>query len=65
MPVNSHSLKGRRFDFQGPYSQNLKKPKLFEARGTQKIAQKNHMAALMMQNRGHIPNGKYFVYLGV
>jgi len=24
----------RRFDFVGPYAQNLKKPKLFEARGT-------------------------------
>lgn len=33
-PANSHSLKARRFEFTGPYSQNLKKPKLFEARGT-------------------------------
>ena len=46
-PLNSHSLKARRFEFKGPYSQNLKKPKLFEARGTQKIAQKNQMLAMM------------------
>ena len=41
---NSNS-KGR-FDFVGPYAQNLKKPKLYEARGTQKIALKNHLASL-------------------
>ena len=31
---------------EGPYAQNLKKPKLYEVRGTQKIAMKNHLASL-------------------
>lgn len=38
-----------RFDFVGPYAQNLKKPKLYEARGTQKIALKNHLASMNRQ----------------
>lgn len=43
---HSNSNSRGRFDFVGPYAQNLKKPKLFEARGTQKIAMKNHLASL-------------------
>jgi len=43
----SNSNSRSRFDFVGPYAQNLKKPKLFEAKsGVQKIALKNHIASL-------------------
>ena len=49
---NSNS-KGR-FDFVGPYAQNLRKPKLYEARGTQKIALKNHLASLQHRNHNHL-----------
>lgn len=46
---HSNSNSRSRFDFQGPYAQNLKRPKLYEARGTQKIALKNHLASLQQQ----------------
>jgi len=31
---HSNSNSRKRFDFVGPYAQNLKKPKMYEARGT-------------------------------